>query len=303
MKEITGIMTTVVVTFVVNALLNFAAYNSRPERGTVIIAPETTLKDITYITIDTINYSSESIDGVKVSIPGNVALTLLTSTYPLNIEAIDDSVGTSSTQKIRVSGFESKQITRIIIPILYKEDKQYIKILNGYELNLVVISSENILSPMIRIVWQSIVTAILPSILFALAVIVIGLYSQRIKHSLEEERHNSGVLRNEINNVKKEMGNILVDHKNAHNAGLRIRVLLLSRISDYSKELNFRRGLVAKMILEAGGAKRDAENINRNVTEHLRTFSTNSRVAGDFQVINAAAGMLKRADQANNSME
>lgn len=80
-------------------------------------------------------------------------------------------------------------------------------------------------------------------------------------------------------------------------------MLLLSRISDYSKELNFRRGLVAKMILEAGGAKRDAENINRNVTEHLRTFSTNSRVAGDLQVINAAAGMLKRADQANNSME
>jgi hypothetical protein len=83
----------------------------------------------------------------------------------------------------------------------------------------------------------------------------------------------------------------------------RIKVLLLARLADYAKELEFWRNTMAKFVLAAGGVKQDVEIINKQVTDSLKTFGTRGRGADDFEAIKALAGMLQRAEAVKSQQE
>jgi hypothetical protein len=76
----------------------------------------------------------------------------------------------------------------------------------------------------------------------------------------------------------------------------RLKVLLLARIADYAKELDFWRNTMAKLVLATGGERRDAQAIERQVTDSLRTFGTRGREAKHLQTLTAIAGMLQRPE-------
>ena len=71
------------------------------------------------------------------------------------------------------------------------------------------------------------------------------------------------------------------------NNGIRLRILLLARLTDHAKELDFWRNTMAKLVLTAGGTKQDVEAINKQITDNLKTFTTRSRDAHDFDTITA----------------
>ena len=108
-----------------------------------------------------------------------------------------------------------------------------------------------------------------------------------------EARVQMDQLRKEIEELKSQ------DAKNtsiAFDKTRRIRLILLARLSDYRRELEFWRDTIRKLVNSQGKSKESADTLINHVTESLRTFGTLSS-ADDYQTISAYAAMLKASDE------
>jgi hypothetical protein len=72
----------------------------------------------------------------------------------------------------------------------------------------------------------------------------------------------------------------------------RIKILLLARISDYAKELQFWRDTVRKVLYQTSHEQSTSEKLINQVTQALGTHTARTGETLDFDVIKAAAGIL-----------
>lgn len=74
----------------------------------------------------------------------------------------------------------------------------------------------------------------------------------------------------------------------------RIRVLLMARLDDYSRELEFWRNTIRKLVLASGEDRKSAEQLLKQVSKSLGTHHTGQYE--DFEALRVAAKLLTRAD-------
>ena len=76
---------------------------------------------------------------------------------------------------------------------------------------------------------------------------------------------------------------------------MRIKILLLARLSDYSKELTFWRDTIRKILYSMSKTgKKAAEEVIKEVTATLKTHSTLSESEDDFETIKMASLLLEK---------
>jgi hypothetical protein len=293
MKNITSIILTVAVTFVVSAALNFTVQYLTFEHGAVTIGPTLNVAGKLHVPVDVFNYTSQALDKLRLSIPSAITLNSLVASRPVHIEPANDVVGMHSQTRIFVSGLEAKQLTRLLIPIANEADARLVELLNGPELNVKMTSSSNVSNPALLALRDAVVTAALASLLYAF---VIGWAYNRTVQVQEEIKEIRAQLDKTHEMAAMESRHLRAELDTARNSLSRLKVLLLARLADYAKELGFWRNTMAKLVLATGGNKQDAEAMNKQVTDSLKTFGTRGRAADDFEAIQALAGMLQRAE-------
>jgi hypothetical protein len=297
-KNIPSTISTLAVTFVVSAALNFIVQYLTFERGSVTIGPTLNVAGKLYVPVDIFNYTSQALDKLRLSIPSATTFTSLVASRPIHIESANDGLGTHMQTRILISGLEAKQLTRLLIPITNEVDARLVELLNGHELNIKMAPSTNISNPFWLVLRDSSINTAFVSLAYLL--MFFWFYNQmkhidiQLKESREKMDKSEAEYAAQFDKSKAELNTL-------YNTSSRIKVLLLARIADYNRELDFWRNTMAKLVLTAGGTKQDVEAINKQITDSLKTFTTRSRTADDFDTIKAVAGMLQRAEEVKNS--
>ena len=77
----------------------------------------------------------------------------------------------------------------------------------------------------------------------------------------------------------------------------RYKTLMLARLADYSKELEFWRDTVRKVLYTALGDNKAADKLIESVSSNLKTYQTRSRTDIDFSTVEALARLLADSGQ------
>jgi hypothetical protein len=319
-KNMANTLVTAVATFIVTGILSIAVQYWALEHGTVTIGPTINLAGKLYMPVDIVNYSSQALEKLRLSVPSATAPDSIVTTRPLNIEPAKDVTGTHTQKRLLISGLEARQLTRLLIPIASEGDARLVELLNGAELNLKPVPAANVSYPILIVLRDAAISALFTTVLYT--IFVYWLYDRldrrdrQLKETREETDRQLKEMREELDKFRAdatagfdrlradataENSRLQANLSTVGNSNSRLRILLLARLADYAKELDFWRNTMAKLVLTAGGSKQDVEAINKQITESLKTFTTRSRAADDFDTITAVASMLHRAEEVKSS--
>jgi hypothetical protein len=90
----------------------------------------------------------------------------------------------------------------------------------------------------------------------------------------------------------------ITDIRNTHS---RHKILLLARLSDYSKELSFWQDTVRKILYQQTGSGQSAEKLIEEIRNSLGTYTTKKGVEDDLNTVKVLADMLNsNSDKQSN---
>jgi hypothetical protein len=179
-------------------------------------------------------------------------------------------------KKIILSGFEPKSVLTLLIPLPKHEDYDRIVVLNSTELRMTFESFSNLDSPIKESFFNGLQTAIIFTILYSLFLYFISRRNEKLNKKIEETNKR-------LENQEAECVVCKREAKETKSEALkslrRIQIVLLSRISDYNKELSFWRDTIRKVLYQDNKSESFADAVIKNVSENLKTYST---LKGDF---------------------
>jgi hypothetical protein len=92
----------------------------------------------------------------------------------------------------------------------------------------------------------------------------------------------------------KELEKTQQSLKGLESTAVRMRILLLARLSEYQRELEFWRDLVRQWVLESGGRPKQAEEAFARIARTLGTHQTLAKA--DFDLAVVLAGLLRAGE-------
>jgi len=194
---------------------------------------------------------------------------------PLSLVTDPNGPGTSEFRSISLTGFPGRELVRVYIPVDGSGNGQICEFQNARELNLSYKEAKNRRNPAVDIVIQGTMTAIIYTIFFGIFLV----YCYRITKD-NEEKHDK--LIKEIDKAKLLL-------KESMESSARLRLLLMSRLSDYAKELSFWRDTIRGVIYTHSRNKEAANSILEQVSISLKTYKTDLKDIKDFETIQTLA--------------
>lgn len=223
------------------------------------------------------NYSKERINDLKILIPKESQITQISTSAPIQIEEVNKTLSTSKQKLISLSLIPPKAISTILIPM--SEGGSCCSILNSEELNIEAKGESDVLSPSMHALYKGLQTAVIYTVFFAIFLLWHKSRINELAAKLEkiEEMHygHAEITKNKLREVESKFG--------------RHKAILLRRISDYSKELEFWRDSIRKILYQSDISSSNSEKLIAHVTQKLGTFGTRSNAAEDFETIQALA--------------
>lgn len=140
---------------------------------------------------------------------------------------------------------------------------------------------------------QAVITALIVASAYALFSALLAAYAAREIGALRADLDKIG------QRVKAADEALVAQRKDVQAVEVRVakqRLLLLARISDYSKELLFWRNAVAKLMLAKGGDLKTANDVAEAVTNALQTHGTKA-LANDYEAVRVAASWLAESEK------
>lgn len=235
------------------------------------------------------NYSKERINDLKILIPKESQINQISTSTPIQIEEANNILSTSKQKVIILSLIPPKTISTILIPI--SEGSSCCSILNSEELKIAVKEESDVLSPSMHALYKGLQTALIYTVFFAVVVLWYKSQNNELATRLEkiEEKHNEYADRtkSKLREVESKFG--------------RHKAILLRRLSDYSKELEFWRDSIRKVLYQSEVSSSNAEKLIAHVTQKLGTFGTRSGSAEEFETIQALAQDIAEHEEKSNN--
>lgn len=270
MRRFLDIAVPVIIAFIVSLVLQtLLTYLSR-ESGSVSLISDFAIDGIRYDSISISNYSNEPIDGLLVSVPTTTIITMTLSSAPVQISDMPNNVAAAQSKLINISSIIPNHVTQILVPVSGSGADQATKILNAEQLNLAELPTADITYPYITIVPL----VLLNSIIVAFFTGVFMYYVDRQARKMESELE---LLKIDLSKSREQLDLLT----KAISSNLRITA---SRLSDYSKELDFWHDTVRKLLYNVKHEYRVSDKLIKTVTETLGTYQTLGKleVESDF---------------------
>jgi len=237
--------------------------------------------------VDIDNYRNKSIDDLKIMVPISVQVNKINSSIPLKISVMYDNVSSSIFKMLTFSGIEGNLKTRIIFPIDSKNMVSEFKVINAKDKQLKMLPTEGISDPLSRAINDAIISALIYSLFVGILWYKYLGEKDKTHKRIDELIEKSSKLESEMENKMKEERKVT----------LRLKIYLLARINDYSKELNFWRNSVSKILIQSGKDEKYADKLIEKVSESLNTQSTNSEIFNNFKTIETMATLISSAEK------
>lgn len=281
MPKLPSNLLSTVITFFVTLTLNAGLSYFSSEKGTISISRPIILNQKLGVIVAVENYTDHFIDDIVGEVPNRVSISDIVADYPIRLSD-SPSLPNQATRMVKIGQIAPRTAVRIIIPIPNTADASTVKIVNANDSGLTVQNDSNLASP----IKKALATALMIAVIYTIANLILGYYTDRRIASLEKA---TDLVRAETSELKRDLGK-------AKTLTAKQKILLLSRISDYSKELNFWRDTIRALLITRGAEKKSAEQIISGVTESLKTYGTRPSPFR-FDEITVVAALLRDSEK------
>lgn len=293
MSKYAGTIVTLIVTFVVTLTLNSISTYFSSTNGSMAISQPLSVGDSNIVVLSINNYSNKFIENMTLEIPGEISSKNFHSDTAVKFS---DSVegGNHGNGSVKISQISPRQITTIVISGIKSDARQSIRVLNASESGLTVQSGDELESPLRRAITMALFASVAQAILLSISTYYANAKFNETKEQIDD-------LKNKLDESGKNAGDLRKELRETKTYAAKIRILLLGRISDYSKELEFWRNVVKEMVVSGGTKKGDYDGIVNLVRRTLKTYSTKDSEL-EFEAIKIAAEWL-RSEERNFAQE
>ena len=286
LDTLVGVLVGFIATFVLNAL---AGYIAQPRA--LVTTGVVTVDSKWYATLEIENYSEQTVNGLRIVIPGTSRMQDVAAVPPVAIKPI---AGTSMNEfrRFELGLVEPRAITRILIPVESQAQAEMITVANAAERDVAFRSSQQIDSR----AKNAIDFALRTSIIFALISGVAGWFLRKWldKRSAQVAEYREAVARAEerVEKLEVEVKNV---RRESELMLARVKVLLIARLADLAKELSFWRRTIRDLLLQHGADKRDIRELTDAVTRSLKTFwASRGEYEADLEALKIAAALVDK---------
>lgn len=297
LSAIVGAFLTWLLTIVISAAV---VYITQSNLSILIGAPNIN-NGITVVPIIISNSNSEAINDLILSIPAKTDISNISSSRPVEITLQSTNIGSSHFKQISISKISPNMITNILIPVENFSDFELIKVINYKQKNITNLTNELVETPIERAIRSGLIGFSLFTIIYGISTYYNITKNQEIqtksKDIITEELKKRDIDIKRVEESSKQIRqrlevseDTLVNYKKM---AAKVQILLMSRLSDYSKELSFWRDTVRKMLYQSTGSKIDGEKLISTVTEQLKTYGTLEKADVEFDVLETMANLLK----------
>jgi hypothetical protein len=236
------------------------------DHGAVKISKDIKIDDRLYSIITIENYESNSLNNLRFYIKGKLELSDISSKPFASISL--DGKNTEHTL-IEISDVAPNRTTNILL----NQGGNNIEImpLNLNQKSIRARTDEQ--NP-----WSFLETVILAgavSLLVGVITLISSLYEHKKRSELKEKLDS---VEKELDRAASRAKSVDLELAEIKQASMRIRILLIARISDYIKELNFWRDTIRKILTTPDG-KVSPEKVIDLVTDTLGTYGTKGKAA------------------------
>lgn len=269
----------VVIVFFLTLLLNFGIEYFTSDNGAIRVGELISIDTKEYKPIDIENYDGSLINDIKISIPKDTNVKNIVSSKPVLI-SLESKILASSVQNIMiVSSVSGPGVTRLLIPVDSKTS-DCCNIVNPKDIKVSIKDDSSVINPIKRAFYKGVQTAIIYSIFILILAIWITSRMKELENNLnkitEEMSENKESSNKKADDIKRDLLEIRKIYK-------RQRIFLLRRISDYSKEVEFWRNTLRKILLANVSDKKTIENMLREISKSIDTFSTHGNTVKEYE--------------------
>lgn len=265
LKTILGITISFFTTITLNTIVGYASSENGIAR--IGIVPQKGNINAAFVIIE--NLTDDFITNLTIKLPESAEDDSITSNAVLHIERNSHKTNPSA-KYIEISKIPPNLVTTIIIPGIH--DGQQVEIVNRNKLKILVKYDQKPES----VLKKNLESAFTSAIIYLIFMILFVFHDEKKRTGIREELKQ---LREDhqknVNNFQVQRENIKKETEDIRAIITKQRILLLSRLADYAKELDFWRSAVKEILLMKNSNSCSGDDLVKRVTVTLKTHGTN----------------------------
>ncbi|MGR5154861.1 hypothetical protein [Photobacterium swingsii] len=265
-SQIINVIIGVIVTFFLNVGLSYLTM----DRGHIVFGEVFYQEKQSLQPLEIMNHSGDTLESMQFIVPDDLDLKAILITEPLIINELDNSIAPKGKKLIEISGVVPKSTARLLIPIDSKSSP-CCEFLNYEELKLEVKKDSEVVNPMQRIFLEAAVS----TIIYGSIIITFSIWiSRKLKREEAEYKESLSKIEKKAEKNEEYLDELRLLYK-------RQRYMLLRRIKEYQKEIEFWRTAVRKQLLSTMTSE-DVEEKLLAVSKKLNTRSTHGNIQKEY---------------------
>lgn len=274
------------------------------EKGIIRVGEPISYDTSTFLNpIDIINFDDKNINKLRISVPENIDIDKVKTNIPVNVTKVTNNLGTQLGSVFEIETIQGKQQISIMLRLDKKIPADDI-IIHKNNNNIKVEYPKDIKSPF----EDSLLILVLTSLMYIVLTFMVNYRTEKkkfekineLKGSIDVLKENSEKIEQErnitIEKSQDELNKVKERIDDLNKSNTKRQLLLQSRIKDYSKELNFWKDTVRKLLYESKDKKINAELILNTVTNELKTFQTKCGEGDCFDTVKVMASIISNED-------
>jgi len=291
-QKISHTAATLIVTFFVTLGLNTAVNYYSWNKGAISVSRSVVINGVPTIVVSIENYSSDFLDGLALEVPYSVGISDISTDSPLTLATSSD-LHPGASRVVKIGQVTPRQISRLFVSGIDAKSTAQVRVINASALGVTVSDEYELISPLQRAFSHALITASV----YACFGLVIYFFASRAIRELRLRVDSNATTIEEANKRIKEVDRRFKALNRQYEESLtKQRVLLLARLSDYSKEINFWRNAARSILGSAQCASHSADELLEIVTKRFGTFGVD-RDARQFDAVRVAAAWLADAER------
>lgn len=277
------------VTLILNALLNY--YTS--DKGAVSVSSQVKLGSAGVVVVTIENYSSDFLSGLVLEVPSGFLISAITADPALVVEEIPSALK-GPTKLLKVSQVRPRHVSRLFMPLPDTTAPGTVRLSNLEATGLSLRHDDRLESPLRNAIFTAFLVALLYAIVEGVSTYFVAKRQRELGTKMDDlkEKHDVAAA-----DWKKKRESIEKDVERLRSLMAKQRLLLQSRLHDYSKELSFWRNAVRTLLVQSGARPEVGEELVERVTTELKTFSTRADAEKNFETLRLAGRWLADAEK------
>ncbi|CAH6872692.1 conserved hypothetical protein [Vibrio chagasii] len=279
--QIFNVVIGVVITFIMNVGISYLAMDN----GYIVIGEPFLQKEHSLQPIEITNHSRDTLNNLQFVVPNDLDLQSILITKPLIIKELKEASSPVGQKLIELSGVIPQSTARLLFPIS-SGSSSCCYLLNSEDLRIATKRDSEVFNPVkSMLIDASLTTLIYGSIMLAST----WWLSRTLKSDEKEYREALERIEKKSDKQDKSIDDLRLIYK-------RQRYVLLRRIKEYSKEIEFWRTAVRKQLLTVMSPE-EVENKLLSVSKQLNTRSTHGNITGELDSLEESISLAEEVSE------